>query len=299
MKILMVGAGAVGGYFGALLHRSGVDLTFLVRENTFEIIQKRGLLVESINGNMTIHPQLIKATELNEKFDLIILAVKCYDLEEVFKTIRPAIGANTLVMTLQNGIDTEERVVSHFGKENIIAGVAFITSKLIEKGKIGHFKRGVITIGELTGTKSQRLVGIHKLLTNAGIPAFITGEIMKKKWEKLCWNATFNPLSVLMNGPVSVILESPGGLSAVRQGIQEIIIVAKESGIFLRESIIEDTVQASYELRNYHTSMYEDWKSGKTTENEYLNGAVYRKGLVLNIPAPMNFVLYQAIEAMT
>lgn len=295
----MVGAGAVGGYFGALLHRSGADLTFLVRDETFEIIQKRGLIVESVNGNMTIQPQLVRASELNSKFDLIILAVKCYDLEGVLKEIKPAVSKNTFVMTLQNGIDTEERLTSLFEGENIIAGVAFITSKLIEKGRIGHYKRGIITIGELYGKKSDRLVTIHKLLTDAGIPAYMTNEIMKKKWEKLCWNATFNPLSVLMDGPVSVILESPGALSAIRQAIQEIIIIAKANEIFLKESIVEDTIQASYELKEYHTSMYEDWKSGKKTENEYLNGVVYRKGVALNIPTPMNFVLYQSIKAMT
>jgi 2-dehydropantoate 2-reductase len=299
MKILMVGAGAVGGYFGALLHRSGADLTFLVRERTSEIIQKRGLIVESVNGNMTIQPKVARAGELNSTFDLIILAVKCYDLEEVFKEIKPAVGTNTLIMTLQNGVDTEDRMIPLFGRENIIGGVAFITSKRIERGRIAHYKRGIITIGELNGTKSGRLVGIHKILTDSGIPAYMTSEIMKKKWEKLCWNATFNPLSVLLDGPASMILESPGGLSAVRQAIEEIIGVAKANGFQLKEKIAEDTIQASYELKDYHTSMYEDWKSGNLTENEHLNGAVYRKGVVLDIPTPMNFIFYQAIKAMT
>jgi 2-dehydropantoate 2-reductase len=299
MKILMVGAGAVGGYFGTLLHRSGADLTFLVRESTFGIIRKKGLIVESINGKMTIQPKLARAKELNSIYDLIILTVKCYDLEEVFKEIKPAVGADTVIMTLQNGIDTEARLTSLFGVKNIIGGVAFITSKLIEKGRIGHYKRGIITIGELSGLKTGRLAAVHKLLTDAGIPAYMTNEIMKKKWEKLCWNATFNPLSVLMDGPVSMILESPGGLSAIREAIQEIVLVANAVGILLKETIVEDTIHASYELKEYHTSMYEDWKSGKKTENEYLNGAVYQKGMALNISTPMNFVLYQAIKAMT
>lgn len=299
MKILMVGAGSVGGYFGALLHQSGADLTFLVRERTSEIIQKRGLIVESVNGNMKIQPKMARTKELNSTYDLIILAVKCYDLEEAANEIKPAVGANTLILTLQNGVDTEDRLIPLFGSEHIIGGVAFITSKLIERGRIAHFKRGMITIGELNGTKSERLASIHKLLTDARIPAYMTGEIMKKKWEKLCWNATFNPLSVLMDGPVSKILESPGGLSSIRQAIDEIILVAKATGIQLKENIAEDTIQASDELKDYHTSMYEDWKSGKMTENEQLNGVVYKKGVVLNIPTPINFVLYQAIKAMT
>jgi len=299
LKVLVVGAGALGGYFGALLQQNGVDVTFLVRAETFGIIRTKGLIVESVNGNMIVHPKLMLASDLNSPFDLIILTVKCYDLEEVFKEIEPAVSSQTLILTLQNGIDTEDRAASHFGKSNIIGGVAFITAKLIEKGKIGHYKRGVITIGELNGEISERLSKIHKLLTAAKITTYMTGDIMKKKWEKLCWNATFNPLSVILNGPVSDILKSPGALSVIRQVIQEILWVGKENGIILKESIIEDTIQNSFELKEFHTSMYEDWKTGKLTENRYLSGMVYQKGLSRNIQTPMNFILYQAVEAIT
>jgi 2-dehydropantoate 2-reductase len=299
LKVLIVGAGALGGYFGALLQQNGVDVTFLVRAETFGIIRTNGLIVESVNGKMIVHPNLMLASDLNSPFDLIILTVKCYNLEEVFKEIGPAVSSQTWILTLQNGIDTEDRAVSHFGKSNIIGGVAFITAKLIEKGRIGHYKRGVITIGELNGVISERLSKIHKLLTTAKITTYMTGDIMKKKWEKLCWNATFNPLSVILNGPVSDILKSPGALSVIRQVIQEIIWVGKEYGIILKESIIEDTIQNSFELKEFYTSMYEDWKIGKLTENRYLSGMVYQKGLAFNIQTPMNFILYQAVEAIT
>ncbi|MFI5305175.1 MAG: ketopantoate reductase family protein [Nitrospiria bacterium] len=299
MKVLIVGAGALGGYFGALLQQNGVDVTFMVRAETFEIIRTKGLIVESVNGNMIVHPKLILASDLNSPFDLIILTVKCYDLEEVFKEIEPAVSSQTWILTLQNGIDTEDRAASHFGKGHIIGGVAFITAKLIEKGRIGHYKRGVITIGELNGEISGRLSKIHKLLTDANITAYMTGDIMKKKWEKLCWNATFNPLSVILNGPVSDILKSPGALSVIRQVIQEIICVGKENGIILKDSIIDDTIQNSFELKEFYTSMYEDWKIGKLTENRYLSGMVYQKSLTGNIQTPMSFILYQAVETIT
>ncbi|MBI1824746.1 MAG: ketopantoate reductase family protein [Nitrospirae bacterium] len=299
MKILVAGAGAVGGYFGALLCQSGADITFLVRKTTGDIIREKGLSIESVTGNILVHPNWVIAEQLKGTYDLIILTVKCYDLEELFTQIRPAMASHTLMMTLQNGIDTEERAVSLFGRERVIGGVAFITAKLIEKGRIGHYKRGIITIGELNGEKSERLINIHQILTDAKISAFMTSEIMKKKWEKLCWNATFNPLSVILNAPVSEILESSGALSVIRQVIQEIIAVARENGVALRETIAEETIQNSFELKEYFTSMYEDWKSGKPTENRYLNGMLCQKGASAQIATPMNYILFQAVEALS
>ncbi|MHB8483967.1 MAG: ketopantoate reductase family protein, partial [Nitrospiria bacterium] len=205
----------------------------------------------------------------------------------------------TIMLTLQNGVNTEQRLMNQFGSRNVIGGVAFITSKLIEPGKIGHYKRGIITIGELNGEKTARLEKIYQLLIQAKITSYITDEIMKKKWEKLCWNATFNPLSILFDGPVSVILESPGALEVIRQVISEIIAVAKQTGVILNETIAEETISNSHGLKEYHTSMYEDWKGGRMTENDYLNGDIYQKGISFHIPTPMNFALYQAVKALT
>jgi 2-dehydropantoate 2-reductase len=299
MKILMVGAGAVGGYFGALLHQSGADITFLVRPRTYEAIRGKGLIVESSKGKIAVQPKIVLEKDLTPSFDLIILAVKCYDLDAVFQQIRPIVASNTLLMTLQNGVDTEERLIQEFGRENIIGGVAFITSKLIEPGRIGHYKRGIITVGELDGKESDRLKKIHALLAGAKITSTMTHDIMKKKWEKLCWNAAFNPLSVLLDGPVSKILESPGALDVIHQVISEIIEIAKQSGVALHPDIARETIENSHGLKDFHTSMYEDWKGGRMTENRWLNGFLYQKGLSFHIPAPMNFVLFEAVRAIT
>jgi 2-dehydropantoate 2-reductase len=299
MRILMVGAGAVGGYFGALLHQSGADITFLVRPRTYEAIREKGLIVESYKGKIAVQPKIALERDLTPSFDLIILGVKCYDLDKVFQQIRPIIASNTLLMTLQNGVDTEERLAQEFGRENIIGGVAFITSKLIEPGRIGHYKRGIITVGELDGKETARIKKIHDVLAGAKITSNITHDIMKKKWEKLCWNATFNPLSVLLDGPVSKILDSPGALDVIHQVISELIEIAKQSGVGVHPDIARETIENSQGLKDFHTSMYEDWKGGRMTENRWLNGFLYQKGLAFHIPAPMNFVLFEAVQAIT
>jgi|SRR6202162_3528013 len=295
----MVGAGAVGGYFGALLHRSGADLTFLVRKNTGQILRKEGLTVESYKETFTVKPSVVTSENLTGFYDLIVMAVKCYDLENAAEDIRKSVGSNTAILTLQNGIDSEERLMNLFGKHAVMGGVAFITSKIISPGRIGHYKRGIMTIGELDGAETERIKKVFGLLKSAGIPVFLSNEIMKRKWEKLCWNATFNPLSVLMDGPVSLILDSPEALDAVRFAIEEVRTVALKEGITLSPKIGAETIEASAGLKEYHTSMYEDWKSVKPTENDYLNGAVCRMGKRHGVSTPVNFLLYQGVAALT
>jgi len=297
-KVLIVGAGAVGGYFGALLCKSGVDVTFLVRPKTYQAIAERGLQIKSINGDFTVHPPMIQRASEIGAVDLIILAVKAYDLSTVLEEVAPLVERGATLLTLQNGVDSEERILSYFEKDCLVAGVSYITSRLAEPGVIEHYRRGIISLGELSGEKSDRAVQIHQLLSGAGITCYLTGQIMKAKWEKLCWNATFNPLSVILNHPISLILDSAPLLEIVRQGISEILAVAKAEGIELKANIIEETITTSNQFREYHTSMYEDFKNGKPTEIEHLNGDLIRRGEKKGVPLPTHRSLYGLVKGL-
>lgn len=297
-KVLMVGAGAVGGYFGALLCKSGIDVTFLVRPKTDQAITAHGLRIKSVNGDFTVHPPLIQRAVDIDPVDLIILAVKAYDLPPVLQEIAPLVARGATLLTLQNGVDSEERILSYFKRDCLVAGVSYITSRLAEPGVIEHYRRGMISLGEISGEKSDRAVQIHQLLSGAGITCYLTGQIMKAKWEKLCWNATFNPLSVILDHPISLILDSAPLLEIVRQGISEIIAVAAAEGIELKTNIIEETIATSAQFREYHTSMYEDFKSGKPTEIEHLNGDLMRRGEKKGIPVPTHRALYGLVKGL-
>lgn len=294
----MIGAGAVGGYFGALLCRSGTDVTFLVRPKTYQAVAEHGLRIKSVNGDFTVHPPLIRSVSQIDSVDLIILAVKAYDLPFVLKEIAPLVERGATLLTLQNGVDSEERILSYFKRDCLVAGVAYITSRLAAPGLIEHYRRGIISLGELSGEKSDRAVQIHQLLSGAGITCYLTGQIMKAKWEKLCWNATFNPLSVILDHPISLILDSAPLLEIIRQGISEILAVAKAEGIELKENIIEETITTSNQFREYHTSMYEDFKNGKPTEIEHLNGDLIRRGEKKGIPVPTHCALYGLVKGL-
>lgn len=297
-KVLVIGAGAVGGYFGALLCKSGIDVTFLVRPKTYQAIAEHGLQIRSVNGDFTVHPPLIQRVSQINSVDLIILAVKTYDLFPLLQEIAPMAERGATLLTLQNGVDSEERILASLKRDCLVAGVAYITSRLAEPGVIEHYRRGIISLGELSGEKSDRAAQIHQLLSNAGMTCYLTGQIMKAKWEKLCWNATFNPLSVILDHPISLILDSAPLLEIVRQAIAEIIAVAAAEGIEMKTNVIEETITTSGQFREYHTSMYEDFKNGKPTEIEHLNGDLIRRAEQRGIPVPTHRALYGLVKGL-
>jgi 2-dehydropantoate 2-reductase len=298
MRILMVGAGAVGGYFGALLVRAGVDLTFLVHPETHEAIQVNGLKIKSAEGDFEVRPKTVTGAQDAGPVDLIILAVKCYDVDQAVADVKAALGEGTSILTLQNGVTAEERVQSEIGADRVLAGVAYITSRQAAPGVIEHFRRGKIALGELSGRKTDRLLAVYNLFVQSGIPTHLSEDIRQTKWEKLCWNATFNPLSVILNDTIGAVLDSPELLEVVRGGIREVMAVASVLGIKLSERVVEETITGSEQFRDYHTSMYEDFNAGKETEIEYLNGHIVRQGREKGVQTPVNLTLYALVKGL-
>jgi 2-dehydropantoate 2-reductase len=297
-KILIVGAGAIGGYFGACLCRAGLDVTFLVRRQTYIKIVRDGLSVKSPLGDFVVHPPLIQQISEIGFVDLIILSVKCYDLLETLHQVAPLVAAGATILTMQNGVDSEELALDYFKQDCVVAGVVYITARLAEPGLIEHFRRGTISLGERSGEKSERARKIHMLISQAKIPCHLSQQILKEKWEKLCWNATFNPLSVILDHPLSLVLKSDDLLEIVRKGIREIIAVAAAERIPLHSDIIEDTISATFALQDYYTSMYEDYKNGNKTEIENLNGDIVRRGEKHGIPTPTHRILYSLVKGL-
>jgi 2-dehydropantoate 2-reductase len=294
----MVGAGAVGGYFGALLSRAGVDLTFLVHPETHEKIQTQGLKIKSPNGDVDLRPKSVTTAQEAGAVDLIVLAVKCYDIDDAASELKPILTDATTVLTLQNGVDAEERVGALIGADRVLAGVAYITARKAAPGVIEHFCRGKISLGEFSGRQTDRLLAVYNLFIQSGIPTTLSEDIRRTKWEKLCWNATFNPLTVILDDKVGAVLDSPDLLEVVRGGVREVIDVASAAGIKLSERVIEETISGSEQFRDHHTSMYEDFTAGNQTEIEYLNGYVVRHGREKGVPTPINLTLYALVKGL-
>lgn len=297
--IMMVGAGSVGGFFGAHLAKSNPNVSFLLRPKTLAAVQARGLTIRSAGATFTVRPPAASNPKDLPPPDLIILSVKVYDLDAVMSQLEPVMTDRTVILTLQNGVDTEDRLLDRFKRDCVVGGVAFIYSKIVEPGVIDHYKKGAVAIGEMMGHESPRVLEIQSLFKAAGIPCQLTKDVRRSKWEKMCWNCVFNPLTVVIDDKVAKALDHPEMLGVIHSIVQEVMAVSAACKVPLPPDMAEKTVKWTQEIRDIHTSMYDDWKAGRPTEIDYLNGYVARKGRELGIPTPVNEALTAMIKVIT
>ena len=298
-QILFVGAGSVGGFFGAHLAKNNPHVSFLLRPKTLEAVKQNGLTIRSAGGSFTVRPPAASNARELPKPDLIVLGVKVYDLDEVIDQIEPILTEKTVLLTLQNGIDTEDRLIARIQRDCVIGGVAYIYSKIAEPGVIDHYKKGAVAIGELMGYESERLLAIRDLFASAGIPCHLSKDLRRSKWEKMCWNCVFNPITVLIDDRVAKALDHPEMTGVIRQIVGECAAISAALKVPLPLDMPERVVKASQEIRDIHTSMYDDWKAGRQTEIDYLNGFIVEQGRKLGIPTPVNEALTAMIKAIT
>ena len=298
-QILMVGAGSVGGFFGARLAKTNPDVSFLLRPKTLAAVKRNGLTIRSADGTFTVRPQAAADARDLPRPDLIVLAVKAYDLDEVLAQIEPVLTDQTVILTLQNGIDTEDRLLARLQRDCVVGGVAYIYSKIAEAGVIDHYKKGAVAIGEFMGYESDRLLKIRDVFASANIPCHLSKDIRRSKWEKMCWNCVFNPITVLIDDHVARALDHPEMTGVIRQIVGEVAAISAAMKVPLPLDMPERVVKATQEIRDIHTSMYDDWKAGRRTEIDYLNGFIVQKGRELGIPTPVNEALTAMIKTIT
>ena len=298
-QILMVGAGSVGGFFGARLAKTNPDVSFLLRPKTLAAVKRNGLTIRSADGTFTVRPQAAADARDLPRPDLIVLAVKAYDLDEVLTQIEPVLTDQTVILTLQNGIDTEDRLLARLQRDCVVGGVAYIYSKIAEPGVIDHYKKGAVAIGEFMGYESDRLLKIRDVFASANIPCHLSKDIRRSKWEKMCWNCVFNPITVLIDDHVARALDHPEMTGVIRQIVGEVAAISAAMKVPLPLDMPERVVKATQEIRDIHTSMYDDWKAGRRTEIDYLNGFIVQKGRELGIPTPVNEALTAMIKTIT
>jgi len=298
-QILFVGAGSVGGFFGAHLAKNNPNVSFLLRPRTLEAVKRNGLTIRSAGGSFTVRPPVASDARELPKPDLIVLGVKAYDLDEVMDQIEPILTEKTVILTLQNGIDTEDRLIARIQRDCVVGGVVYIYSKIAEPGVIDHYKKGAVAIGELMGYESERLLAIRDLFASAGIPCHLSKDLRRSKWEKMCWNCVFNPITVLIDDRVAKALDHPEMTGVIRQIVGECAAISAALKVPLPLDMPERVVKASQEIRDIHTSMYDDWKAGRKTEIDYLNGFIVEQGRKLGIPTPVNEALTAMIKTIT
>ena len=299
MKIAVMGAGAVGGYFGALLQRGGLDVTLIARGRHLEAIRARGLRITSVHGNFTVAAKAVEDPKEIGPVDLILFCVKSYDTEAATRLCLPLMHDGTAILSLQNGIDNEEQITDIVGEGKVLGGVAYIGSAIAEPGVIVHTTEGRIAFGEMGGGISQRVRQLEQVFRNAGVPAEASANIQAILWGKLVWNAAFNALNTLVGGEVHVLVERPETRTLARQVMEEVRAVAVAHGVLLPADLVERLLRwtdtAAIAMK---TSTRQDLEAGKALEVEALNGAVVRRGQAAGVPTPYNFTLYALLKTV-
>ncbi|MEM2924579.1 MAG: 2-dehydropantoate 2-reductase [Methanocellales archaeon] len=292
MQIAVMGAGAIGSLFGALLAREGYDVTLIGREAHVKAILERGLRVSGLE-EFNIR---IKAFTRAVEADLFLFTVKSYDTEQAARAI--PVGGKTVVLTLQNGIGNEEIIASVVGVERVISGKTSYGSTLVEPGHIRYTGAGETIVGELDGRVTERVRAIAELFNSAGIKTSIARDMRMKIWEKLIINAGINAITAITGLKNGEILKFEELKELMRLAIEEAVAVARASGIAIRDDMVERTEAVARATAENQSSMLQDVKRGKRTEIEAINGAIVKLGERYGIPTPVNRALTALVKGI-
>ncbi|WP_336792091.1 ketopantoate reductase family protein [Pantoea anthophila] len=286
MRILMAGAGATGGYFGARLAQAGQDVTFLVRERRFQQLKMNGLVLQTPQGTEKLEPQLIQARSLSDHYDLIIITVKSFALEQLMEDIAPAVGPDTLIMPILNGMRHIATLQQRFGDNKVIGGLCKINATLGESGEVIQMTPlHQLYYGALDGNNDARLQRVDAALRTSQVDNRFSDNIMDELWEKWLLLSTLGAVCCLARGDTQQILTTRGG-EALLQGIfSEILAVISAEGYQPRPAV---TARIFELLNNPETpmtsSMYRDLTQGFDIEADQVIGDLLlrakRKGLM-------------------
>lgn len=268
MKVAIIGAGALGLYYGALLQKSGVETHFLLRRD-YHAIKAGGLQVYSINGDFHL-PRIHAWQSPAEmgKADLIIVGLKTFANDRYEELIAPLLHDTSVIVTLQNGLGNEESLAELFGAERIIGGVAFLASNRGEPGTVHHLGAGRIILGEFAATSQERVERIAQLFSAAGVDCKTTPDLKRARWEKLVWNIPFNGLAALLLQPVDRLLAVTATRNLVRAMMLEVIQAANQQGLsaHIPAQYAENMLAFTDNMGTYKPSMQIDREEGRKLE---------------------------------
>lgn len=300
MRILIAGTGAVGGFFGALLARAGHDVIFLARGANLEALRARGLTVESVDGDVRVPS--VHATETlagEAPVDLMIVAAKSYDTAAIARQSVPVVAPDTIVLSLQNGVENESLLASVLGLPPLMGAMTHIGAELVAPGVVRHVAEGTIFFGEMTGHETPRARSLASLFDAAGVRHHLSRDILLMLWDKLAWNAAHNAVTAITRTTAGAAASIPETAAVIRDAMLEVVAVARAQGIALDQARVDPIVAFSRErLGDLRTSMLQDLERGRRLEYEALNGAVLRLGAAVGVPTPVNRTLYGLLAAL-
>jgi 2-dehydropantoate 2-reductase len=300
MRVLVVGAGAIGGYFGGRMLEAGRDVTFLVRPRRAEELASAGLVIKSPNGDVTLkNPPMVQANKFTEKFDVVLLSCKAFDLDDAIASFAPAVGPQTAIIPLLNGMLHLDVLDKKFGRERVLGGLCAIAATLNEAREVVQLApMQSLNFGERDGKLSDRVRAIAEVMASGKLGSVASENIVQEMWEKWVFLSSLAASTCLMRTAVGDILAVPGGKDFVLGILDECSAVAAAeghapSGPFFQRTKGLLTTEGS----QMTASMFRDIKAGAAVEADHVIGDLIARGDAAKVPVPRLRIAYTHLKA--
>jgi 2-dehydropantoate 2-reductase len=299
MKILVMGAGGVGAYYGARLQQAGEQVIFCARGEHLRALKGAGLEFISHQGNFSLAVTATADPHEFAPYDLILFCVKSYDTPATAQSLEGCLNPGGAILTIQNGVENEMLLAEVFGRDAVMGGNARIGAERVAPGRIVHRTGGFIEFGELDGSDSARARRLAELFKRARIFGELTTHLSTIRWEKLLWNAAFNTMATLTRRKVGDLIDDSDGVELLRALMNEIAAVARAEGVDLGEAQVEaQFTRSRASLREVRPSTLQDSERGKPLEYEALCGAVRRAARRHQIATPHMDAVYALMKLL-
>ena len=297
-RILAVGTGAIGGFYGGKLAQAGARVSTLCRSD-YETVKSEGIRVASTFGDFHFTPEKVLGdlSEYSPPPDYILVGLKVLPEIDTAEIIRDVVGPGTAILLLQNGVEIEESVARAFPNNEIISGLAFICVTRTDPGHIVHVDFGRLVIGRFPAGKSDKTDHLARLFNESGVPCTVSEDVVTDRWRKLVWNAPFNPISVLGGGAdTKTMVDNPESLKLARQVMEEVCRIAEAEGHPLPAGVVEENIEGTRRMSPYKSSMLVDFEAGRPMEVEAILGNGIRAAKRHKIAVPHMESLYGLLK---
>jgi len=290
IRVAVLGAGAVGCYYGGMLARAGHRVVLIGRARHMDAIARDGLRFETRDFSENISMDTSTSAEAVRGAKLVLFCVKSTDTETAAAEIAPYLDADALVVNLQNGVDNAERIRSKV-KNPVIPAAVYVASEMKGPGHLKHHGRGDLVMG----SSNEK---IKAWFESAGVPVAVSDNIAGELWAKLVLNCAYNAISAIAQLPYGKMIQGPGVRELMRDVVEETLAVAKASGVPMAPGMLERTLRLADSMPTQFSSTAQDLARGKPTEIDYLNGLVVRKAEALGIATPANRALWALVRLL-
>ncbi len=301
MRIAIIGAGGIGGYYGGRLIQAGEEVIFIARGANLTALRERGLTVTSVKGDF--HLRRVTATDDPSTVgpvDLVIIAVKTYQTDGALGALPPLVGPDTTVLSLQNGVDAAERLAQVVGEGHVLGGLSYISAELVAPGEIRHVSQFTrVIVGELDRQVTPRAQAVVAAFARAGAQAELSDDIQRDIWTKFMFIAVQGPMTGATRLTIGAIRDFPPSWAMYEDALREIDAIAREKGVRLPPTAVEDRLAFVANLpAEMGSSMLADVQGGRRSEIADFSGYVTRQGEALGIPTPTHRALYAILGSI-